>query len=95
MISLYQAHKNDGFTIVGVSIDSDQEAWPAAIDKDQLPWENLIDKGKWTSNVAQQYEINSIPDNILIDSNGVIIRRDIRVGELQTYLEERAGTISR
>jgi hypothetical protein len=42
----------------------------------------------WNNEVAVKYKIQSIPQNYLIDPNGVIIGKNLRGEELQSRLEE-------
>lgn len=71
------------------SLDTNKDDWTNAIKKDNLPWQHLSDlKGK--NNIAALiYAVNSIPDNILIDKNGIIIARGLRKAEkLNTLLTD-------
>jgi hypothetical protein len=40
----------------------------------------------WNNAVAVQYKIQSIPQNFLIDPNGIIVAKNLRGEELQTRL---------
>jgi thiol-disulfide isomerase/thioredoxin len=81
LINTYNRFKENGFEIVAVSLDADKDDWINAITKDNLPWKHLSDlKGK-NNLAALIYAVNSIPDNILIDKNGIIIARGVRKAE--------------
>lgn len=42
----------------------------------------------WQSKAGEVYDIHAIPDNILIDPNGIIVARDLRGPELERRLSE-------
>jgi len=86
----YNLYKNKGFTVLGVSLDSEKqkEAWLKAIVDDQLPWTQVSDLKGWQNEVAQLYMIRAIPQNFLIDRDGKIIAKNLRGDDLQTKLKE-------
>ncbi|MCF0206627.1 MAG: redoxin domain-containing protein [Bacteroidales bacterium] len=78
----------DGFTIYGVSLDKEADGWKSAIEKDKLTWTNVSDLRFWSSEAATLYGIRSIPSNVLIDGNGVIIAKNLRGEALEQTLEK-------
>lgn len=85
---IYEKYKTKGFTVIGISTDTDGNAWKNAISKQQLPWTNLIDKKELKSNVSKKYGIYYLPTNFLIDKDGTIIKKNISHYELEKYLAE-------
>jgi thiol-disulfide isomerase/thioredoxin len=85
---LYEKYKSNNFEILGVSIDNDEEPWIKAVEKDKLTWINVLSAGGRTSEVSQLYGINSLPDNLLINPDGIIVKRNIKAGELEEVLAE-------
>ena len=78
-----------GFTIYSVSLDRSKESWMKAINADKLSWPSHVsDLLGWKSKAAETYEVNSIPDNYLIDGNGIIIAKNLRGDKLHTKLSE-------
>jgi len=45
----------------------------------------------WSNAVAQQFGINSIPQNFLIDPNGIVIDKNLRGAALEDRLAELFG----
>lgn len=77
-----------GFEVFSVSLDAYKEAWVNAIEKDQLVWKyHVCDFKKWSNEAAKLYKVNSIPTNVLIDGNGVIIGKNLRGIELHKALD--------
>lgn len=78
-----------GFTIYSVSLDQNKDAWMKAIAKDQLEWSaHVSDLGGWQSRPAAIYGVTSIPTNVLIDANGIIVAKNLRGAALDQALEQ-------
>ncbi len=88
LVKAYELYKDQGFEIIGVSLDSNKEKWLRAIEKDKLPWENLSDLKGINNKAALIYGIEALPDNFLIDENGIIIARYLRDDNLEKKLKE-------
>ena len=87
LVRLYKKYKDKGFTILGVSLDSKREAWLKAIHDDKLVWQHVSDLRHWSNVVAKQYKISSVPQNYLLDSNGVIVGKNLSEDDLDQVLE--------
>jgi len=67
-----------GFTVYSVSLDKDKTAWQQAILADKLVWENHVsDLLYWDSKYAGIYGVRGIPNNFLIDGDGIIIAKKL------------------
>lgn len=88
LIKTYNKFKDSGFEIVAISLDEDKKRWIDAVNKDGLLWKHLSDlKGQYNL-AALIYKVNGIPDNVLINKNGIIIGRNLRGQKLNSLLEE-------
>ncbi len=75
----YKLYHKKGFEIYGVSFDAKKEAWQGAIEKQQMKWVNVSTLEQFDNPAAEDYAVESIPTNYLIDcSNGVIIAKNLR-----------------
>ncbi|MDQ3191410.1 MAG: AhpC/TSA family protein [Bacteroidota bacterium] len=88
MVRLYNKYKDKGFTILGVSLDKEKEAWAKAIEEDKLPWNQISDLQFWNSPVVKQYGFSGIPFTVLVDKEGKIIAKGLRGEELENKLEQ-------
>jgi thiol-disulfide isomerase/thioredoxin len=88
IVKAYKTYKNKNFTILGVSLDKDKQAWLAAVEKDGLDWTQVSDLKFWDNGAAKLFGVQSIPQNMLIDPDGIIIRKNLRGEELQKVLSE-------
>jgi len=88
LVRLYQKYRDNGFTILGVSLDSKKEPWLKAIEKDKLEWHHVSDLQFWNNAVAKQYKISHVPQNYLLNSEGVIIGKNLGEDELDELLQK-------
>lgn len=86
LVRSYAAFKDKNFTIFGVSLDKDKQKWLDAIAEDGLTWLQVSDLKGWGNAVAQQFGINSIPQNFLLDPNGNVIGKNLRGAALENKL---------
>jgi peroxiredoxin len=73
----YQKYKNKGFEIYQVSLDENRIEWIDAIDKDGLKWINVGDM-KGSIQAVQNYNIQAIPYNYLLDTEGKIVAQNLK-----------------
>jgi len=92
VVRLYEMYKNDGFTVMSVSLDKDKQPWLDAIKKDKLSWPNHVSDLKfWQNEAAKQNKVPGIPFTILIDKEGNIINKNLRGEELAQTLKAIFG----
>lgn len=78
-----------GFEIYSVSLDRNRSAWIRAIEEDELNWDGHVSDLKfWNSEAAKTYNINSIPYNLLLDANGVIVAKNLKGLVLDKTMDE-------
>jgi thiol-disulfide isomerase/thioredoxin len=86
LVKSYNTYHDKGFNIVGISLDQNVDDWKRAIAEDKLVWPQLIDRQNQINEVAAYYVIEYIPQNILIDDNGIIVGKNLRPEELDNFL---------
>lgn len=91
VVNVYNKYKDKNFTVLGISLDEEKDAWLQAIKKDGLTWTQVSDLKGWENDVAQQYRITAIPRNLLIGPDGKIIGKDLRGDDLENKLAELLG----
>ena len=75
----YAKYHKKGFEIYGVSFDSKEAAWKAAIKKQEMKWVNVSLLQSFKNAAAEEYVVESIPTNFLIDcATGEIIAKNLR-----------------
>jgi len=88
LVANYAKYKEKGFEIFGVSLDKTRESWVKAIEDDGITWTQVSDLKYWDCAARDIYAFNSIPHNILLDKDGVIIAKDLRGEDLGVKLAE-------
>lgn len=86
VVNAFQKYQNKNFTVLGVSLDKAKKPWIDAIIMDNLTWPHVSDLQGWQNAVALQYQIGSIPQNFLLDPNGVVIAKNLRGAALDQKL---------
>ena len=92
VVALYEKYKDEGFTVMSVSLDKSRDSWIAAIEKDGLSWPNHVsDLQFWSSRVPKMYNVRGIPFTVLIDAEGNIIKTKLRAHQLELELKRIFG----
>jgi peroxiredoxin len=77
VVKAYEQFKDRNFTVIGISLDKQRDAWLKAIRDDHLDWTQISDLLEWNNAVAKLYSVSAIPQNFLIDPNGCIIAKNL------------------
>lgn len=88
VVAAYNRYKDKGFTVLGVSMDSNKDPWVAAIKQDNLAWTHVSDLKGWGNEVGKLYNVTGIPQNFLLDKDGKIVAKDLRGEALEQKLAE-------
>lgn len=82
MKELYEANRDKGFSMLGVSLDSDIEAWHSAIEMFEMTWLQTSELKGWEGEISNLYGVTAIPCTILIDHEGMIVARNVEASEV-------------
>jgi peroxiredoxin len=88
VVASFEKYKDRNYTVFGVSLDQKCEPWLKAIEDDKLAWPQVSDLKGWQNEVAKQFGIQSIPQNLLIDPNGIIVGKNLRGPALDRKLAQ-------
>jgi len=84
VVSVYNKYKDQGFTVMSVSLDAHLENWKNAIQQDGLIWSNHVsDLKQWSSATGRLYGVTGIPFTVLIDRDGKIVSTNVRGEQLE------------
>ncbi|QEC43745.1 TlpA disulfide reductase family protein [Pseudobacter ginsenosidimutans] len=94
--SAFEKYKSKGFDILSISLDEDRfdgrNRWLKAIEKDGTDlWQQVSDLKGSKSPAIISYDIQVIPQNYLVDPDGIIIARNLRGAALHKKLRELFG----
>ena len=74
---VYDQYREQGFEIYGISLDRTREQWLKGIEEDGVTWPQVSDLRIWNSPVVSLYNVEGIPYSLLIDPEGIIIKKDL------------------
>src|SRR5690348_16763725 len=83
VLKTYTKYHNQGFEIIGISLDEDRQKLLAFTAKMKMPWPQFFDGQGWGNKLAVKYGVEAIPATYLLDGNGVIIAKDVRGDALE------------
>ncbi|MBR4644825.1 MAG: AhpC/TSA family protein [Bacteroidaceae bacterium] len=89
--AVWEKYHDKGFEVVGVSFDSKEENWKAAIEEYGIKWLNMSDLKGWSCEAAKVYGIIGIPRSLLVGQDGIIIDKDLRGDALMKKMDELLG----
>jgi len=87
LVRIYNKYKDQGLSIMGVSLDRSADDWKKAIEKDGLTW-NHVSNTNYFDEIAKLYNVDAIPATFILDENGVIVDKDLRGILLENRIEE-------
>ncbi|MDH6308593.1 peroxiredoxin [Dysgonomonas sp. PFB1-18] len=83
---IYAEYKEKGFEIIGFTIEESKPEWEKAESDLELPYITLSDLKAWSSPIVEQYKISAVPENYLINPDGLIYAIDIYSYDLMETL---------
>ena len=88
VVLAYNNFHDKGFDVFGVTFYKDKDKWVKAVADDGLVWNQVSDLKYWGCEAGKLYGVQSIPHNVLINPDGIIIAEDLRGEDLQNKLAE-------
>lgn len=84
----YQKYKDKGFTVVGISLDKDEQALSNFVAKKLIPWPQYFDGRGWENDFAVKYGVRAIPEMWLINQRGDMVSTDTSIEQLDQRVEQ-------
>jgi thiol-disulfide isomerase/thioredoxin len=81
-------YKKKGLNIIAFSMDGELDKWTNAVSKENAAWLQISDLKVINSPLAIFANVEAIPTNLLIDSNGMVVAQRIYGNELDAFLEK-------
>lgn len=72
LVQIYQREHDQGFDILGISLDSDANRMEKAITSVGMNWPQYYDGKKWKNDLAVLFDVHRIPHTILVDREGIV-----------------------
>lgn len=87
VVGAYNRYSDEGFDIVGVSLDADRSALYQYIEANGMRWRQVFDGKAWDSRVPGIFGVRSIPFSLLIGRDGKITAMNPRGEALKPAIE--------
>lgn len=81
----------EDFHVVSVALEKDDRYWKRAADMMNIDWKyQIVRKAKLvlTDALALKYQVKDLPSKFLIDPNGQIIGANMKITEIESYLNK-------
>ncbi|WCO03457.1 TlpA disulfide reductase family protein [Psychroserpens ponticola] len=94
LVQLYDKYNDKGLEMIGVSLDGNADQkhpksdWKKAIKDDQLIWNQISNLNYFNDTISKAYSIRSLPASFLLNSEGVIIGKNLNGNSLDSKLKE-------
>ena len=89
MIQMYDKYQSKGLGILGISLDENLDAWVKGTEALGFPWPQMSDLRGWENEIAQHFQVSSIPHTIVVDQKGTILSRGLRGEQLEQFVAEQ------
>ena len=86
ILAAYKKHHADGFEVIGISLDQDEQKLKSFLKTKDIPWPQYFDGKEWENKLAAKYGIDSVPATFLLDRQGKIVVQDLHGEALEEAL---------
>lgn len=83
---MYAEYKDKGFEVFAVNYDRSQVAWEKSTERFGIPWPQVTDYK--TASAYEDYGVQVIPTNYLLDKDGKIVAINIKKTKLSRKLDQ-------
>ena len=92
VVRMYQTYHNNGVEFIGVSMDTDVEAWKHAIEKYAITYPQASELKKFKeTDIAKAYGVNWIPSLVVIGPDGKVKLSTVMSHKVDQYLKEHTS----
>lgn len=94
LLKLHEKYHSNGLEMIGISLDGNvnqsnpKSDWKKAIKEDQLIWNQISNLNYFNDTISKAYNIRSLPASLLLDSEGIIIAKNLTGKALEAKLIE-------
>lgn len=84
---LYAQYHEDGFEVIGISLDEDQSIVEQFTSRMEIAWPMIMERGTVQS-LRASYHVPTIPSLFIIDQSGKLHQFDVRGRDLRQVIEK-------
>jgi thioredoxin family protein len=78
--------------VVGISIDDKHPKFTAYVEKHEFPWTFYRVDDEFENPFFRKLDVGGVPRNFLLDASGKVIKEDVDVFRILTWLEKTERT---
>jgi len=86
LVAAYEKFRERGFEILGISLDKNKAALETFVEGQKMTWPQFFDGQGWENELAQRFDIQSVPTMWLFDREGKLVDPAPR-GRLEQAIE--------
>ena len=88
---LYDAYAPKGVDILGISFDTDAEAWKKCLDEQDFAWRQGSNLIKWKEGnpVSEAYGVRWIPTMVLVAPDGTVAGAALTAADMKALLDAK------
>ncbi|MFT4550682.1 MAG: thiol-disulfide isomerase/thioredoxin [Verrucomicrobiales bacterium] len=83
VLDTYAKHHENGFEVLGISLDQDKEKLDKFVAGKKMPWPQQFDGKGWSNEISTSFGITSIPATFLIGKDGTVVASNLRGDALE------------
>ena len=93
VVRLYEKYHQYGVEFIGISMDTDVEAWKNAIEKFGITYPQVSELKKFKeTNISKAYGVKWIPSMVVVGSDGLVKLSTVQIDKLDQFLQIAAKT---
>ena len=94
VVRLYEEYHQYGIEFIGISMDTDVEAWKKAIEKFGITYPQVSELKKFKeTDIAKAYGVKWIPSMVVVGSDGLVKLSTVQIDKLDQFLPTLLNTI--
>ena len=88
LVEMRKKYSKKRLEILTIALDKDKEEWEKTAKEEKINWHQVVDGNGLASEMLSLYNVNTIPNNFLIDKDGTILAKDIPADSIKGLLKE-------
>ncbi len=78
---------NGNYAALGVNVDASRKTCEDAVKRDNIHFPNISDGMLFDSKLMATLGLHAVPENIIIDTKGKIIAKNVAIDDLEKYIK--------
>ena len=78
----------DQLGVLSICLDAQADICRRSIARDSLKWSTVCDGRMWDSPLLQKFGLADVPGNLLIDSKGTVVARNLSAKHLEEHIQK-------